>query len=442
MRCLLPLLITAFTFPVSYSLAQKAEPSFPPQLPHGQKVVTDTSQKFLRAPVKLRAGVVVAKTPPTIDFLYFPGQDWAGRPWSNWGDSLAVGEKYYTSIGDHLAPRGKAFVYEYDASSKTLRQQVDVTKLLGLPAGHYTPGKIHSQIDRGSDGWLYFATHRGSTKATTDENHYRGDWIVRYHPESGKSEVVAHGPVAKHCIPTSVLDPDRLIFYGGTAPGSGDPAAIYFFAYDIKNRQVLHASLGGPARYLIFARSTGRVYYRQGKDESGPLMRFDPQVGKPVSISGELGIRAATEETPDGFVYTVSSGQGEREATLWRFHTTSEQAAALGPAAVATQQYITSLDADPTGRYLYYIPGAHGGSDRDGTPIVQYDTKTGTRKVLAFLHPFYEQQYDCALVGTYSSALSPAGDKLYITWNARRPGVRHWDCCALTVIHIPPSERE
>ena len=60
--------------------------------------------------------------------------------------------------------------------------------------------------------------------------------------------------------------------------------------------------------------------------------------------------------------------------------------------------------------------------------------------MIAFLHPFYQAKYGCALKGTYSAALDPAGDKLYVTWNANR-GSRAWDTCALTVIHIPESER-
>lgn len=105
----------------------------------------------------------IAKTPPTVDVLYYPGQDYPAKTWSAWGDGLAIGDKYYSSIGDHEAPSGNAFVYEYDAKQKSIKQLVDVKKLLKLPAGHYTPGKIHSRIDLGSDGWLYFATHRGST---------------------------------------------------------------------------------------------------------------------------------------------------------------------------------------------------------------------------------------------------------------------------------------
>ena len=43
--------------------------------------------------------------------------------------------------------------------------------------------------------------------------------------------------------------------------------------------------------------------------------------------------------------------------------------------------------------------------------MVQFDVKTRRKKVIAFLHPFYQQKYGCTLKGTYSSAVDPKGDK-------------------------------
>lgn len=414
---------------------------FPPELPGGQTLVSDTSDDFLRPPETLRAGVAIAKAPPTIDFAYFPGQTYEGKPWSNWGDSTAVAGKYYTAIGDHLAPAGNAFVFEYDAAKKSFRKLLDLKVTLQRPAGHYSPSKIHSRVDLGSDGWLYCSTHRGSTRVTTDEYHYTGDWILRCHPASGASEIVAHAPVPKHCIPNGTLDPDRLIFYGGTAPGVGeDGEGVQFFAYDVKGKKLLYAGPDGPARSMILARSSGRVYFVPGKGDS-PLMRFDPASDKaPVKIDGEIGIRAATRETPQGIVFTISQGQGAAESQIYAFHTQDEKIEKLGPAAVATNQYVAAVSADPTGRYLYYVPGAHGGSERDGSAVVQYDTKTRQPKVLAFLHPFYQEKYGLTPKGTYGLACDAGGERLYITWNVTR-GSRAWDCCGLSVLHIPDSER-
>jgi DNA-binding beta-propeller fold protein YncE len=235
-----------------------------------------------------------------------------------------------------------------------------------------------------------------------------------------------------------------MIFYGGTAAGTGsEDEGVQFFAYDVKNRKLLYAGPDGPARYLAFARSTGRVYYTAGKERDGPggLMRYDPAAGgRPVRIPGTIGIRAATQETPQGVIYTVSLGQGGRDAHLYALDTKTEAVRDFGPAAGLSNSYVASLDADPTGRYLYYVPGAHGGSAGDGSAVIQFDVTTGKKKVIAFLHPFYQKKYACTPAGTYGTAVDPAGDTLYVTWNVNRGG-RAWDCCALTAIHIPAAER-
>jgi len=420
--------------------AGTTEVTYPPKLPGGKTVATDCVDAFLKAPPAM-SGVAVAKAPPTVDFLYYPGQTYKAKTWSNWGDGVATEGKYYSTIGDHNGPAGNAFVYEYDAKTKQLRLLCDVASVLKMPEGHYVPGKIHGRLDLGDDGWLYFATHRGSTRVTTDEFHYQGDWILRHNPASGQTEVVAHGPVGKHCIPCSVLDPKRLVFYGGTVPGAGKDEEGLFFAYDTRAKKLLYSGAGGPGRYMLFARSTGRVYFVPGLE--GPLHRYEPDKGgPPVKLNITAGLRAASQETPDGYIYAVSTrGSGE----LWRFHTKAEQIEKLGSAVVGRQDYITSLDADPSGRYLYYVPGAHGGSERDGTAVVQFDVRTKAKKVIAFLHPFLSEKYGYTPIGTFSTAVDPAGDKLYITWNGAlshdNRGRPNWDACALTVIHIPESER-
>ena len=65
---------------------------YPPALPDGKELVTDQSPDFLKPPPHLRAGVEVAKTAPVVDFLFYPGQDHAGVPWSVWGDGCAAGD--------------------------------------------------------------------------------------------------------------------------------------------------------------------------------------------------------------------------------------------------------------------------------------------------------------------------------------------------------------
>jgi hypothetical protein len=423
---------------------KNADLEFPPKLPDGKDILSVTSDEFLKAPDTIGKDVVIAKTAPTIDFLYYPCQTYKAKIWSNWGDGLAVNGKYYSSIGDHDAPKGNAFVYEYDPAKKTLRLLTDLVSVLGNIL-LYLPGKIHGRLDMGKDGFVYFSTHRGGTNVTTDKFEYKGDWIIKCDPKTGKTEIVAHGPVPKHCIPNSVLDPERMIFYGGTAPGAGkdDVLGVMFFAYDIAKKKVLYACPDGPPRYMILANSTGKVYYVPKTDgDIGAMMRYDPATPQtaPVKIDAQLGLRSATQETKDGMVYTVSKGGKGNKSLLFSFNTKTEEANEIGPAAVGTQDYITSMDTDKAGRYVYYIPGAHGRSENDGSAVVQFDTKTKTRKVIAFLSPYFQQKIGAIPTGTFSTALDPAGDKLYVTWNVKR-GTAAWDCCALTVIHIPEAER-
>jgi hypothetical protein len=290
----------------------------------------------------------------------------------------------------------------------------------------------------GSDGWLYFGTHRGSPAAACDANHYQGDWIFRTNPTTGASETVVQGPIAKHSTPNSVLDPERMIFYGGTAAGpDAEEQSIVFYAYDLKNRKLLYSCPNGPARYMILAKSTGKLYYVPGNTE-GELLCYDPKLNTaPTPVGLKMSVRAASEETEDGIVYVAGQGQGQADADIWAFNTKTEKAKKLGTAAVGTAAYVASIDIDPTGRYLYYAPGAHG----SGEPaLVQFDVRTGKKKVIAFLGPYYTEKYGFTPKGTYSTAVSADGGTVFVTWNISR-GTRAWDCTGLTAIHIPESER-
>jgi len=433
-------LISAAFLLLSVGVVHSAPPEFPPKLPGDKAKVTVAADKLLARPGKFPADIAIAKTAPKIEFVYYPGQTYAGNPWSHWGDGSFAKGKFYSAIGDHLAPRGNAFVYEFDPATTKFRLLTNTSELLKLPTGHYSPGKIHTHVDLGKDGIAYFATHRGSTRVTTDANHFAGEWILSADPVTGKSAIVDQ-PILKHCIPNGRLDPQRLIFYGGTAPGVGDANTGRFFAYDIANKKVLFDGANGPSREIIISSSTGMVYYTPGTSDT-PLMRFDPTSGKaPSELPLEIGIRAATNETPQGIVYTISQGH-KGTSEVFSFDCKAEKVAKLGLAAVGQQQYIAAVEADPTGRYLYYVPGAHGGSEVDGSPIVQFDTKTRTRKVIAFLHPALQESAGCISKGCYGLGIDATGGRLCVMWNVNRTGAKAWDTVGLAIVDIPESERK
>ena len=55
---------------------------YPPKLPGNRNVVTDQSKKFLVGPESIKKSVKIAATPPTVDFLFYPQQNYPGKPWS------------------------------------------------------------------------------------------------------------------------------------------------------------------------------------------------------------------------------------------------------------------------------------------------------------------------------------------------------------------------
>lgn len=379
------------------------------------------------------AGVDVAREPPTVKFMYYPEQTAPARLWSSWGEGLAVDGAYYSSLGDHGAPVGRAFLSRY--RNGALTTVVDVARLLARPAGAYTPGKIHGRIDRGRDGKLYFSTHRGGTKVGLDPaNRFGGDWILCYDPATGAAEVVAEAPLPGQSLPASLLDPDRMIFYAGTTDGANRETPR-FLAYDVAGRKVLHSSADGPKRALALSRRTGRVYFTR----EGRLCRFDPsRPSDPQELPATMGMRTATEESPDGVIYGMDEGR------LWALDTGTERVRSLGRAVVGQVDYVTSLDL--AGRHLYFVAGAHGSSHRDGAPLVQYDLLTGRRKVIAYFHPYYEKRYGFTPQGVFGSAVSPDGSTVYLTWNGNRGGPDRRgrlrpDTVALMVVEIPASER-
>ena len=403
---------------------------YPPTLPGGKSVVTECSPALLKPGPNLKDGVTIATQPPTVDFAFYPDQNYPGNPWSHRSDGIVVGDKFYSSSNDHLAPRGTAHLWEYDIAAQRFTKLCDTTQFLesqrAFPESmNYRPGEMQSRIDLGSDGWLYYATDRGSPTVTNDAHGYLGEWVLRTHPQTRETQIVATFPIAKHTIPASVLDPRRMRFYGGTAPGKDSAnQKVQFFVLDVPTGKVLLQADDGPDRVLIFSSSTGRVFW-EGK-------MYDPQTHR-VTPANVPHVRAASRETAQGWVY----GTSHRSADLWALNVRTGELKTLGSGAVGTQEYISSIEVDPTGRYLYYIPGAHGGAASDGSPVVRFDTTTKQRHVVAFLHDLFWDKYDYALDGSFGSALDEKGQRLCISWDGWRKGQpRGWESAAITVLHL------
>lgn len=214
---------------------------WPPELPGGKASVVIEGKELLEPKVELKEGVTIARTPPRVTFRYDDCQTYPGKPWSVWGDGFVADGKYYSAVGDHLSPGGNAYVYEFDPESGKLRQLTDLRSVLNRPDGHYTPGKIHSSLGLGKDGWIYFSTHRGSTRVGLDpKNHFEGDWIMKVNPASGEAEIVAARPLAMQCLPTGILDQEHMVWYAGSADGLNE-SKPQFLAYDIGKNETIYS---------------------------------------------------------------------------------------------------------------------------------------------------------------------------------------------------------
>src|SRR5262249_40878728 len=151
----------------------------------------------------------------------------------------------------------------------------------------------------------------------------------------------------------------------------------------------------------------GSVYFN-GKEAIG---RYDP-VKKGIaptrsSFANSPGMRSSTRESKDGCIYGTTQGSGQ----LFRYRPAQDKLDLLGPAWL-TGDYVTVIELSPDERFLYYLPGAHGGAFRAGTPVVQYEIATGKRKVLAFLAEAFEKEYDYVPAGTYGMKVSADGGTL------------------------------
>ncbi|CAN5483002.1 hypothetical protein BH23VER1_BH23VER1_34280 [soil metagenome] len=434
---ILPILLALSLPALAAPAADKPELPLPPALPGGAEHLEVAGGSLLQRPDGFDPNVAIASAPPEVTFRFYPGQDHPGSPWSHWGDGSVSGGIYYSAIGDHQKPKGTALVYAYDPADKALRTLVDIRKFLEESDAlaedeNYTSGKVHTRIEMGSDGWLYYAGHRGSTQTTDDAHGFRGERVFRTDPEGGTTEIVSAFPIAKHIIPTGMLDAERMLYYGGTAAGDDAPdQGVWLFVLDLKSGEILLRAKDGPKRCALLSRTTGNLYW-DGR-------RYDPNTNTISDAPGVPPIRSASAETADGTIYFTS----DKSSEIFAFDVEDESVRPLGDAGVGQATYTTSLDIDPTGRYLYLVPGAHGQAAKDGTPVVQFDTESGRSKVLCFLVEPLREAAGYTPTGTFSSALSEDGGTLFVTWNGYRDDApTEWDVCALTEIRIPESERQ
>jgi hypothetical protein len=445
------------------AISHGEETAWPPELRDARGgTVTIRSEGFLRIPASVAeargkdgaAAFVVAKEPPTVELAYQRdlGENAVQRRlWSSWGDiCLASDGSVYCGIGDHgndVGGDARCFVYRWDPRRKVLEKVIDMNEV--VPPGNGQPAwsKIHAKIDEGPDGKIYFScTLNDGNRAKLPTHKWNdalpGGQLYQYDPATGKTVAFANLP-PRRCTATSLLDRAGNIWWCNLEAGEGDA----LWGLNLKTKlPVFQAPDGSTAFNRAFALARDGSIYVNGED--GGLARFNPATRALTktknSFGDSPGMRCATRESKDGAIYGVTHKTNQ----LFRYRPAEDELTLLGPSWLAGS-YTTVCELSSDERFLYYLPGAHGGAFRDGTPVIQYDIAAGRQKVLAFLAPAIEEAYGYVPAGTYGAKISADGGTLYVNFNghaadAIRPAHMKpigFGLCAFAAIQIPASER-
>lgn len=398
------------------------------------------------------APFVVAKSAPTIDLAMHRqlGPDAKQRRlWSSWGDiCLARDGLVYSGIGDHgndVGGDARCFLYRWDDRRRVLEQIVDMNRVVPPKPGQPSWSKVHAKIDEGPDGGIYFSCtlndgNRASQPTYGWHERLPGGQIYRYDPQTGETAVFANLP-PKRCTATSLVDLERGLWWCNLEAGGNA-----LWALDLRTKAVVFQGADGSVgfnRNFALGRD-GSIYF------NGPegLEKYDAATRRVTktrtTFPGSPGMRASSAETQAGDIYGVTHATNQ----LFRYSTKRDELELLGPSWL-TGEYTTIVLLSPDERFLYYLPGAHGGAFKTGTPVVQYEIASGRRKVLAFLAPACSEAFDYVPAGTYGAKLSQDGATLFVNFNGHtgdktRPAHIKpigFGQCAFAAVRIPASER-
>lgn len=426
------------------------------QVNRPEGVVTDLSNDMLEAPATLQDATdfVVAKTAPSIRFSVAedcePVPEYNQGVWSSWSESLLASDGYYyAAIGNHSGVDGRTYIVRYDPKTGAQKRVFDSFKNFNHQPETYGHGKIHGRLEEYPKGYIIAATYWGIPPLDT---RYKdvfwtgpipGGRLIRVDMAKGITEDLGV-LFERDSWPMFATDTKRGIFY---AVGYDK----HFLAYDLKAGRSLYAALP-PAnvewapRATLLDEKTGDCY----STSRGRFVKYDLKTKKIVHLESTTPNNPNNEEEPGELrCYTrhrTSDGAflcQTMDGVIFKFFPDTDSVETV---AINWRQgnYTTSMALSPGERYLYYTVDVHGDAYAHGSPVVQYDLKENTRKVITFLHPYYQKKYGYIYGGSYSVTLNEDGSQLFIVWNGKfrseEKGPTFGDL-SFMLIDIPSSER-
>jgi hypothetical protein len=325
--------------------------------------------------------------------------------------------RFLSALGDHEGPDGNSFIYEFDPERGRLTMISDVISLTDHEEGDWGYGKIHAHMVQGPCGEVFAATYWGDRDdAMYDGSSYRGDLLLRLDPDGRTIENL--GPILEeHGVPSMAgWAEGGLIYAEAAAPFLEDPQRGALVVVDMTTGERIFATEDDEDHRGFRSMAVdveGRVMFSH---PDGGLARWDPATGEisdlDVTLPGEF-LRAATPPAPDGTIYGVTQ-EPEVLFALESDGTLRELGEAAG--------YTTSLAMAPDGSRFWYVPGAHGNSPEQGTPIIEVDTSSGEQEVVVELDPLARDELGLTLGGTYNIRVDDTGSVLYLGMNGAEAG--------------------
>lgn len=432
--------------------------------------VTEQSKEMLRVPehISAKAGFKVARAEPKVEMLlvpvkprYFLEPKAENLPiglWSAWsqGTYFPPAGRFYAALGNHIYYDAQIHILEYDPESRSIRLTSNINEALGRGPDDFGDGKIHGWMDFYNGAETYFCTYWCHYPEPSEEEYrsgYEGGRLMSYNVLTGRFTDFGT-PLRRTSWCYHRMDRRRgLLFAVGVFRE--------FLCYDVVNRRTLWAGhlphgLTWYDRNMLVDEETGCAY-SSNVDPSDPeahIIRYNALTGRfyrmkcsvpKNELTGEVGqIRAHTgRRAREGWFMCAALG-----GQMFKFYPDEERVEDVGICwrGDPKRLYTTSIAISPDDKYCYYVPGAHGQSHYEGTPIIQLDTRSGERKVLAFLYPYFYDKYGYIASGTFSIDIDDRGERLFILFNGafsefRDDGGDVFGDPAVFVIHIPESER-
>ncbi len=427
------------------------------EIRYKNEFVVDSSEKLLVQPGKAAAGdYSVATNPPEIKMMilpdmvpeYFPEGEAYMVAWANWAHMTRSDDnRFFFSVGDHRGSGCQINLYEYSPARDIVHKVLDVDELLGWTRYSYTDGKIHGYMGIMPDGTLWGATHYGVfPDSSWFANGYRGSWLLSYNINT--HEAKNHGvPLVGSNLACFCVDTRR-----GILLGTGGLSNTVL-CYDTINGKTRYAGYP-PNGWIWYQRAmmcdtdTGKFWGIDLNDRKRHrFLSFNPEYNKferydvspPAHPEHGIGvIRCCTDRRAmDGWFYwSTMSGN------IFRFEPEGPEGPVIEPVCLNWDKGCDVLQfaLDKSGRYIYYFPVSY---DKEvSPPLVQFDVKTGKKKVLCWLEEYYFEKYGYWVGGTYGIELTEDDSTLIICMNGSFQGRdKHFGKPSLFVVGIPEEER-